>query len=159
MALGPRQVIAHGKPTDLQQAALTGAHNRENIAAAALAALAAGGTLAGIQSAIDTFQGLAHRAAELYAELELARSIVLQALQKIDEGEKDLSLVASAAKAKLWGTELQGRVTDKCLQLFGGYGFMTEYPISVAYADARVARIYGGTSEIMKTIISKDVLA
>jgi long-chain-acyl-CoA dehydrogenase len=61
--------------------------------------------------------------------------------------------------AKLWGSELQGRVTDACLQLFGGYGFMTEYPIARAYADARVSRIYGGTSEIMKTIISKDVLA
>ena len=65
---------------------------------------------------------------------------------------------ADAAKAKLWATELQGRITDKCLQLFGGYGFMTEYPISLAYADARVARIYGGTSEIMKTIIAKDLL-
>ena len=61
--------------------------------------------------------------------------------------------------AKLWGSELQQRATDKCLQLFGGYGYTTEYPIGPAYADARVARIYGGTSEIMKTIISKDVLA
>jgi acyl-CoA dehydrogenase len=60
--------------------------------------------------------------------------------------------------AKLHGTELQNRVTDRCLQLFGGYGFMTEYPIGPAYVDARVATIYGGTSEIMKTIISKDVL-
>ena len=60
--------------------------------------------------------------------------------------------------AKLHGTELQNRVTDRCLQLFGGYGFMTEYPIGPAYADARVTTIYGGTSEIMKTIISKDVL-
>ena len=61
--------------------------------------------------------------------------------------------------AKLWGSELQNTVTDRCLQLFGGYGYMSEYPIAVAYADARIATIYGGTSEIMKTIISKDVLA
>ena len=60
--------------------------------------------------------------------------------------------------AKLHGTELQNSVTDRCLQLFGGYGFMTEYPIGPAYADARVTTIYGGTSEIMKTIISKDIL-
>ena len=65
---------------------------------------------------------------------------------------------AEAAMAKLHGTELQNRATDRCLQLFGGYGFMTEYPIGPAYADARVTTIYGGTSEIMKTIISKDVL-
>lgn len=65
---------------------------------------------------------------------------------------------ADAAMAKLWGTELQGRAVDRCLQLFGGYGFTTEYPIARAHADARVARIYGGTSEIMKTVIAKDIL-
>ncbi len=63
-----------------------------------------------------------------------------------------------AAMAKLWSTELQGRTIDRCLQLFGGYGYMTEYPIARAYADARGTRIYAGTSEVMKTIISKDVL-
>ena len=52
----------------------------------------------------------------------------------------------------------EGRVIDGCLQLFGGYGYMEEYPISRAYTDARVQRIYGGTSEIMKEIISKDIL-
>ena len=56
------------------------------------------------------------------------------------------------------GLNCKNRATDRCLQLFGGYGFMTEYPIGPAYADARVTTIYGGTSEIMKTIISKDVL-
>src|SRR6266571_333757 len=62
-----------------------------------------------------------------------------------------------AAKAKLWATEVQHRVLDRCLQLFGGYGYMAEYPIARAYADARVQTIYGGTSEIMKTIIARDV--
>ena len=62
-----------------------------------------------------------------------------------------------AARAKLWATEVQHRVPDRCLQLFGGYGYMAEYPIARAYADARVQTIYGGTSEIMKTIIARQV--
>jgi acyl-CoA dehydrogenase len=62
-----------------------------------------------------------------------------------------------AAKVKLFCTELQGRVVDRCLQLFGGYGYVTEYPIARLYADARVTRIYGGTSEVMKSIISKSL--
>ena len=60
--------------------------------------------------------------------------------------------------AKLWGTGLQVRSTDRCLQLFGGYGYTTEYPIGPAFADARVTTIYGGTSEIMRTIIAKELL-
>jgi alkylation response protein AidB-like acyl-CoA dehydrogenase len=64
---------------------------------------------------------------------------------------------ADASKAKYFCTELQGRVIDRCLQLHGGYGYMTEYPISRRYADARITRIYGGTSEIMKSVISKSL--
>ncbi len=62
---------------------------------------------------------------------------------------------ATASMAKLWGSEAQGRVVDDCLQLFGGYGYMNEYLIGRMYADARVQRIYGGTSEIMKEVISR----
>jgi alkylation response protein AidB-like acyl-CoA dehydrogenase len=62
-----------------------------------------------------------------------------------------------AAKAKLWASEVQNRVIDRCLQLFGGYGYMNEYPICRAFADARVQTIYGGTSEIMKMIIGRDL--
>ena len=69
---------------------------------------------------------------------------------------QDLS-PADAAKTKLYCTELQGAVVDRCLQLHGGYGFMLEYPISRRYADARITRIYGGTSEIMKSVISKSL--
>jgi alkylation response protein AidB-like acyl-CoA dehydrogenase len=65
--------------------------------------------------------------------------------------------VADAARAKLFCTEVASRVIDKCLQLHGGYGYITEYPIARLYADTRVFRIYGGTSEVMKTIISKDI--
>jgi acyl-CoA dehydrogenase len=58
---------------------------------------------------------------------------------------------------KLQATEMQARVMDRCLQLFGGYGYITEYPIARLYADARVTRIYGDTSEVMKVIISKSM--
>ena len=60
--------------------------------------------------------------------------------------------------AKLAASEVQGRVVDRCLQMFGGYGFMAEYPIAKAYVDARVQRIYGGANEIMKEIIGKSLL-
>jgi acyl-CoA dehydrogenase len=87
---------------------------------------------------IGSFQGLAHRAAELYAELELARSIVLQALQKIDEGERDLALVASAAKAKL--CEVAQRATNEAIQMHGGIGMTDEHEIGFFIKRARVAQ-------------------
>jgi acyl-CoA dehydrogenase len=73
---------------------------------------------------------------------------------KLLAGELD---TATASMAKLYGTERQGEVVDDCLQLFGGYGYMKEYPISRAYADARVQRIYGGTSEVMKLLIARTL--
>jgi acyl-CoA dehydrogenase len=63
-----------------------------------------------------------------------------------------------AAKAKLWATELQGRVIDAGVQFHGGYGYMMEYPVAKAYIDARIQRIYGGTNEIMKEIIHRDLM-
>ncbi|MEM8564299.1 MAG: acyl-CoA dehydrogenase family protein, partial [Pseudomonadota bacterium] len=71
-------------------------------------------------------------------------------------GELDVSTVSMA---KVACTEMQGRVADTCLQLHGGYGYMREYGVSRAFVDARVQRIYGGTSEIMKELISRDVLS
>ena len=62
-----------------------------------------------------------------------------------------------AARAKLWITELQNRVSDACLQLFGGYGYTVEYPIARAFIDSRVSTIYGGTSEVMKEIIGRSL--
>jgi acyl-CoA dehydrogenase len=64
---------------------------------------------------------------------------------------------ADAARVKLFCTEMQARVVDRCLQLFGGYGYMMEYPIARLYNDARVTRIYAGTSEVMKVIIAKSL--
>jgi acyl-CoA dehydrogenase len=66
--------------------------------------------------------------------------------------------VPTAAMVKLATTEMEGRVTDACLQLFGGYGYMTEYPISRFWSDARIQRIYGGTSEIMKEVIARSIV-
>ena len=64
-------------------------------------------------------------------------------------------ITATASMAKYWTTDLQCKVMDECVQLFGGYGYMWEYPIARAYADARVQRIYGGTNEIMKEVITR----
>jgi alkylation response protein AidB-like acyl-CoA dehydrogenase len=105
---------------------------------------------------IASFQNTKFVLAEAQTELAVTTPFMHRCITKLNARELG---AAEAAMAKLWATELQGRVIDKCLQLFGGYGYTTEYPIGRAYADARVCRIYGGTSEIMKTIIAKDVLS
>lgn len=105
---------------------------------------------------VSSFQNTKFVLADVATQIEVTTPFMERCIEKLNEGELS---GAEAAMAKLWGSELQGKVVDECLQLFGGYGFMSEYPIARAYADARVCRIYGGTSEIMKTIISKDVLA
>jgi alkylation response protein AidB-like acyl-CoA dehydrogenase len=92
--------------------------------------------------------------AEVATEVDIAEAYIDRCVLALNEG--DLS-VQDAAKAKWWSTELQGRVVDRCLQLHGGYGYMQEYPIARAYADARVTRIYGGATEIMKEIIGRSL--
>ncbi|MEL6982140.1 MAG: acyl-CoA dehydrogenase family protein, partial [Actinomycetota bacterium] len=106
--------------------------------------------------AIAKFQNTKFALSEVATEIEVSLPFIDQCVIELNAGELT---PAKAAMAKLWGSELQNRITDRCLQLFGGYGYMTEYPIGRAYVDARIATIYGGTSEIMKTIIAKDVLA
>ncbi|MEU7483956.1 acyl-CoA dehydrogenase family protein [Streptomyces sp. NPDC042319] len=103
---------------------------------------------------VAAFQNTKFVLAECAAETEAAQTFADRALELNDAGELS---VADAAKAKLFCTEVAGRVIDKCLQLHGGYGYMTEYPIARLYADTRVSRIYGGTSEVMKTIIAKSL--
>jgi alkylation response protein AidB-like acyl-CoA dehydrogenase len=100
------------------------------------------------------FQNTKFVLAECATELQAGQSMVDQALIALDNGTLT---PADAAKVKLFCTELQARVIDKCLQLHGGYGYMTEYPIARLYADARVTRIFGGTSEVMKSVISKSM--
>jgi len=101
---------------------------------------------------ISSFQNTKFVLAEVKTEVDVAQAYVDQCVLRLNEGELT---AAEAAQAKYWCTELQKRAVDKCLQLFGGYGYMTEYPIGRAYADARVTSIYGGTTEVMKTIIAK----
>ena len=76
---------------------------------------------------------------------------------EFEEFDAGALTAADAAKVKLFCSELQGRVIDRCLQLHGGYGYMLEYPIARLYADARPSRIFGGTNEVMKLIISKSL--
>ena len=104
---------------------------------------------------ISSFQNTKFVLSEIATEVEVTEPFMDKCVLELNAGTLT---PARAAMAKLWGSELQNRVTDRCLQLFGGYGYMSEYPIGKAYVDARIATIYGGTSEIMKTIISKDVL-
>ncbi|GGM89244.1 acyl-CoA dehydrogenase family protein [Dactylosporangium sucinum] len=104
--------------------------------------------------AIGEFQATRFRLAELVTEVDITQTYVDRAILELNAGHLG---AVDAAKAKLWATELQGRVVDACLQMHGGYGYMREYPIGRAFADARVTRIYGGTSEIMKEIIGRSL--
>jgi len=103
---------------------------------------------------LSSFQNTKFVLAECATELAAAQALCDQALELHDR--RELS-VADAARAKLFCTEAAGRIIDKCLQLHGGYGYVLEYPIARLYADTRVSRIFGGTSEVMKTIIAKDL--
>ena len=104
---------------------------------------------------IAEFQNTQFVVAELVTELEVTQSYVDDAVRRLNAGA--LSAV-DAAKAKWWATEMHKRAVDRCVQLFGGYGYMLEYPIARAFADTRVTTIYGGTTEIMKTLVARDVL-
>jgi alkylation response protein AidB-like acyl-CoA dehydrogenase len=103
---------------------------------------------------IGSFQNTRFRLAEMATEIDIAQTFTDRCVEALNAGELT---VADAAKAKWWCTELQGRVVDGCLQLHGGYGYMLEYPIARAFADARVTRIYGGTTEIMKEVIGRSL--
>ena len=103
---------------------------------------------------IAALQNTRFKLAECKTEAAVGRAFLEQCIAKHLKGELDTS---EASMAKYWCTEMQFRVADTCLQLFGGYGYMKEYPISRLWADARVQRIYGGTTEIMKEIISRGM--
>ncbi|OCC19086.1 acyl-CoA dehydrogenase [Prescottella equi] len=103
---------------------------------------------------VAAFQNTKFVLAECATEVDAIQLVSDNALECHDRGTLT---IPDAAKAKLFCTEAAGRVIDKCLQLHGGYGYITEYPIARLYADTRVSRIYGGTSEVMKTIIAKDL--
>ncbi|WP_326631167.1 acyl-CoA dehydrogenase family protein [Nonomuraea fuscirosea] len=102
---------------------------------------------------LGSFQNTRFVLAELATETEIARHYVDKCITALNA--KELTAV-DAAKAKWWTTELQTKVIDRCLQLHGGYGYMTEYPVAKAWLDSRVQTIYGGTTEIMKEIIGRS---
>ena len=106
-------------------------------------------------ASIASFQNTRYKLAEMKTEIELNRALAEKYVTKFMDGELSS---AEASMLKLAASEMQGRVVDQCLQMFGGYGYMSEYPISRAYVDARIQRIYGGTSEIMKELVSRSIL-
>ena len=103
---------------------------------------------------VAAFQNTRYTLAELQTEVQVARVFVDKCIELILKDQLD---TATASMAKYWCSDLQCKVMDECVQLFGGYGFMWEYPITRAYADARVQRIYGGTNEIMKEVITRSM--
>ncbi|GAA1933670.1 long-chain specific acyl-CoA dehydrogenase [Streptomyces sodiiphilus] len=102
------------------------------------------------------FQHIRFEIAEMATECAVTRTFVDRCITGHDAGELD---AVHASMAKWWATELQKRVADRCLQLHGGYGYMTEYPVARAFTDGRIQTIYGGTTEIMKEIVGRSLLA
>ncbi|MEM1132736.1 MAG: acyl-CoA dehydrogenase family protein [Pseudomonadota bacterium] len=100
------------------------------------------------------FQNTRFKLAECATKIAVTRAFVDQCMMRLANGELTSE---EASMAKYWATEVQGEVVDECLQLHGGYGYMAEYPISGLYADARIQRIYGGTTEIMKEMIARSL--
>lgn len=143
---------------------LTGNLPQERLAIAVAAAAAAEAALAttleyvrnrkAFGTTVASFQNTKFELASCAIDIEAGRALVDRALAEHDAGELS---AADAAKVKVFCTELQARVVDRCLQLHGGYGYMREYPIARLYADARVTRIYGGTTEVLKTIVAKSL--
>ena len=147
-------------------AVLMGELPRERLALAIGAVAAAEGVLAdtvdyvkerkAFGAPLAELQNTKFKLAEVATEIRIHRSFVEECKDLLIKGELD---TATASMSKVACTEMQGRVADTCLQLYGGYGYMREYGVSRAFVDARVQRIYGGTSEIMKELISRSVLA
>ena len=103
---------------------------------------------------VASFQNTRFKLAELQTEVQIGQVFVDRCLELLQQKKLD---TATASMAKYWCSDLQCRVLDECVQLHGGYGFMWEYPITRSYADARVQRIYGGTNEIMKEVITRSM--
>ncbi|MDD9937485.1 MAG: acyl-CoA dehydrogenase family protein, partial [Myxococcales bacterium] len=104
---------------------------------------------------LAVLQNTRFKLAELRTEVDVGRVFIDHCIDALAEGRLD---AVRAAKAKYWLTELQGRACDVGVQLHGGYGYMAEYPIARAWADARVQRIYGGANEIMLEIVARSFL-
>ncbi len=103
---------------------------------------------------VGSFQNTRYKLAEMQTEVQVAQVFLDKCTELLMVDKLD---TATASMAKYWTTDLQCKVMDECVQLHGGYGYMWEYPIARAFADARVQRIYGGTNEIMKEVISRSM--
>lgn len=103
---------------------------------------------------IGGFQTIKHAMAEMRTELDIAQTYVDAQIIELNAGQLRAE---DAAKAKWWVTELENKVINRCLQMFGGWGYMEEYPIARAFRDARVQTIYGGTTEVMKEIVGRSL--
>ena len=101
---------------------------------------------------VADFQNTRFKLAEIATSVKVARVFVDRCVEDLLAGKLD---TASASMVKYWTSDLQNRVIDDCLQLFGGYGYMNEYLIGRMYVDARIQRIYGGANEIMKEVIAR----
>ena len=101
-------------------------------------------------------QNTRFKLAEAKTIAHVARVFVDNCIERFMQGTLDAS---TASMAKWWVTQMQCDVVDECLQLHGGYGYMSEYPIAQMYADARVQKIYGGSNEIMKELIARSLVA
>ena len=158
--LGPDQLLGGREGQGFFQLMADLPYERLIIGVTALAAMegAYEATLAYVRErkafgqAIADFQNTRFKLAEIATEIQVGRAFMDRCVEDLLAGRLD---TATASMAKLWGSEAQGRVVDACLQLFGGYGYMNEYMIGRMYADARIQRIYGGTSEIMKEVIAR----
>ncbi len=104
--------------------------------------------------ALLELQNTRFKLAEVKTNVHVARVLIDDCIMKLRDGKLD---TVTASMAKLWVTDMQNRVMDECLQLFGGYGYTREYPIAHLYVDSRVQRIYGGANEIMKEIIARSI--
>ncbi len=103
---------------------------------------------------VSSFQNTRFKLAEVSTQCAVGRVFVDRCMELLLENKLD---AATANMAKLFASDIENSIIDECLQLHGGYGFMMEYPIARAYVDARVQRIYGGTNEIMKEVISRSL--
>ncbi|MDR3418799.1 MAG: acyl-CoA dehydrogenase family protein [Nevskia sp.] len=103
---------------------------------------------------VASYQNTRFKLAEMKSEAQIARVFVDRCIELELQGKLN---VAAAAAAKYWCSDIQGRINDECVQLHGGYGYMLDYPVARAYVDSRAQRIYGGTNEIMKELISRTI--
>ena len=103
---------------------------------------------------LSQFQHVRFELAEIATRIQVTQSFIDDLIPRHMCGEE---LIKEVSMAKYWASDMEFEVCDRCLQLFGGYGYMSEYPISRYFLDARVQRIYGGTNEIMKELISRQL--